>query len=157
MRALLLAGASALAAAACALPQYEVDPSLDDASKTGGRGGRAGNSGGTGNSGGAGTSSTGGTGDVGPGGNGGDARELACGEYCMTYQLNCRTSPANTYDDFGDCLDICFNSNWPFGEDQGEINSVQCRLVHAHLAAKQPDPHCFHSAEVPTGTFCAPK
>jgi len=146
MRLRFVFAATALVAVACALPKYDVDPTLEGVSTTGGTGGAGGAGGGTKNSGGTGNGSTG----------GGDARELACGEYCMTYQMNCRNSPANTYDDFGDCLNTCFDSDWPLGEDAGEINSVQCRVVHAHLAENMPDPHCFHSAEFPTGTFCAP-
>lgn len=154
MRARLVLGAAALVVVSCALPKYDVDPTLDS-SATGGKAGTGG-SGGTGNRGGTGNGSgTGGTGDVGAGGSN-DARELACGEYCMTYQMNCRNSPANTYDDFADCLSTCFNSDWPLGTDPGEVNSVQCRVVHAHLAENMPDPHCFHSAEFPSGSFCAP-
>lgn len=157
MQARLAVAAAVLAAVACALPKYDVDPTLDSSTRggKGGTGGKLGNRGGTSNSGGTGNTGTGGTGDVGAGG-AGDARELACGEYCMTYLMNCRDSPANTYDDFGDCLSTCFNSDWPLGEDPGQINSVQCRVIHAHLASGMPDPHCFHSAEFPTGTFCAP-
>jgi hypothetical protein len=147
--------APALVAVACALPKYDIDPTLDATGNTGGTGGSGGASGTGGRTGTGGSGATGGS--VGPGGAGqGDARELACGEYCMTYQMNCRNSPADTYDDFGDCLDTCFNSDWPLGEDAAQVNSVQCRLLHAHLAENMPDPHCFHSAEFPSKTICAP-
>jgi hypothetical protein len=142
LRSALVWSLPALLAVACALPKYDVDPTLDGTGNTGGTGGMGARGG---------ASGSGGSGGAGQG----DARELACGDYCTTYQMNCRNSPADTYDDLGDCLDTCFNSDWPLGEDAGQINSVQCRVVHAHLAANMPDPHCFHSAEFPSGSFCA--
>jgi hypothetical protein len=136
---------------ACVLPKVEVDPTLDPAGSggTGATGGSGGTTGG---------SATGGTGGA-TGGTGGEfgeeAREFACGDYCTTYLENCRDAPPNTYDDFNDCLTTCFGSNWPFGPDNTQVNSVQCRATHAALAKDDPDPHCFHSAEVPTQTLCA--
>jgi hypothetical protein len=130
----------------CALPKVDVDPTLaPDAGASGGRGGTTG----VGASGGIGGSSA--QGQAG----GGDARELACNDYCNTYLANCLNSPANVYSDVDDCLNTCFNSDWPLGPDAAQPNSVQCRVLHAHLARDLPDPHCFHSAKVPTGTSCA--
>jgi hypothetical protein len=137
-------------ALACALPKVEVDPSLDTSAGAAAAGGRAGT--GSGSAGKRPSPDSGGSG--GQGGDMSDARELACGEYCTTYLGNCSKSPANTYDDLDDCLNTCFNSDWPLGPDQAEPNSVQCRDLHAHLARDLPDPHCFHSAEVPTGVSC---
>ncbi|HEV8550415.1 MAG TPA: hypothetical protein VGQ57_15330, partial [Polyangiaceae bacterium] len=138
---------------ACALPKVDIDPSLG----TGGGGNVA--SGGSGAHGGG--DNRGGTDSGALGGGAGaseaDARELACGDYCATYLKNCKDSPANTYDDDTDCVTTCFSSNWPFGTDLAEVNSVQCRGLHAQLAAAMPVPHCFHSAEFPTGTSCAPQ
>jgi hypothetical protein len=139
---------------ACALPNVEVDPALaPGGGASGGQGGTAGagTSGGTG-----GTSGSGGAGSDGLGqAGGGDARELACSDYCNTYLANCLDSPANMYTGIDDCLNTCFNSDWPLGPDAAQPNSVQCRVLHAHLARDLPDPHCFHSAKVPTGTSCA--
>jgi hypothetical protein len=150
-------------AVACALPKIEVDPTLDQAAgTTGGAGGASGGRGGTtGGGGSAGKGLLSGKGGVGPlmnGGQGGavdDPRELACIDYCATYLKNCLTSPANTYDDSEDCLNTCFSSDWPLGTDETQKNSLQCRQVHARLARDNPNPHCFHSAELPTGTSCA--
>jgi hypothetical protein len=129
-------------AVACALPKVEIDESLG-----------SGASGGTGS---GGSGAKGGTGPLGDGGEfSSDARELKCSDYCETYLENCLDSEANTYDDLDDCVITCFTSNWPFGPDEGEANSLQCRVVHAHLAAAYPNPHCFHSAEVPSLTTCA--
>jgi len=152
MRRFRLGVAAAALAIACALPKVEIDPSLADAGATGGTGaGGSSGSAGKGSSGKAGMGPLGGS----AGADDGDARELACGEYCMTYEDNCGDSEANTYDDLGDCLTTCFSSDWPLGTDPGEVNSVQCRVVHAHLAADAQVPHCLHSAEVPMGTSCA--
>lgn len=136
--------AAAVLAAACALPKVDIDPSL-----TPGAGGGGGGKGGLSGRGGSGAV----TGDAGAGV--GDERELACGDYCTTYLANCGDSVANTYDNVGDCLTTCFTSDWPLGSDAAQINSVQCRVVHAHLAETMQDPHCFHSAEVPSKTTCA--
>jgi hypothetical protein len=145
---------------ACALPKVDIDPSLGPAA-SGGTGG-SNSQGGTGGKGAApgtggtgATSASGGTDTTGQGGNTDDPRELACGDYCNTYLQNCLKSPANDYSGIDDCLNTCFTSDWPLGTDPAQPNSVQCRDVHAHLAATSPNPHCFHSARVPTGTSCA--
>lgn len=145
--------AAAVLAAACALPKVEIDPSLADAGASGGTGG-----GGTGGSAGKGSSGNAGMGQLGGSGgtDQGDARELACADYCTTYEANCADSDANTYDDIDDCITTCFTSDWPLGTDPAEINSVQCRRLHALLAADAQVPHCTHSAEFPMGTSCAP-
>jgi len=147
-------------AVACALPKAEIDPSVGAAGAAPAKAGASGTGGsGTGGGGGAGTAAHGGT-DVGAAGQSGefgaDARELACGDYCQTYLQNCAGFPANDYTGLDDCLKTCFTSDWPFGADQAQVNSVQCRVTHAHLAATSQNPHCFHSARVPTGTSCAP-
>jgi hypothetical protein len=139
---------------ACVLPKVDVDPSLGT-----GSGGSSGSpmTAGPVSGGSAGTGvlpEQGGTGD-GTAGASDDPRELACGDYCTTYIKNCHDSPANTYTGLDDCLDTCFTSDWPFGTDDTEPNSLQCRVVHAHLAATLQDPHCYHSAEVPSKTICA--
>ena len=137
---------------ACALPKVEVDPALGpDGGTSGGKGGRTGGGGSAGQS----MSGRGGADGVGQAGFNGDARELACNDYCTTYLANCLDSPANMYTGVDDCLNTCFNSDWPLGPDAAQPNSVQCRVLHAHLARDLPDPHCFHSAKVPTGTSCA--
>lgn len=155
MRRVWTWSAAAIVAAACALPKAEVDPSLTPGA--GGTGGATGGSSGT-TSGTNGVPNRGGTGPVtgDAGASAQDERENACGDYCTTYLANCADFPANTYDDLGDCLNTCFTSNWPFGTNAAEVNSVQCRQVHAHLAEQNQDPHCFHSAEFPSGTSCAP-
>ncbi len=141
-------------AAACALPKVEVDASLDTSGGGGGAVGHGGTSSGSGGNVGSPQGGGAGPGAAGQGGDMGDARELACGDYCTTYLSNCLKSPANTYDNRDDCLNTCFNSDWPLGPDQAQPNSVQCRDLHAHYARDLPDPHCFHSAEVPTGVSC---
>ena len=130
--------------AACALPKVDIDPSLAPAAGAGRATVGGGGSGGT-----SGQTSGGTSGQA-----GGDDRELACDDYCTTYLMNCLTSPANTYDNRDDCLNTCFESDWPLGTDDSQPNSIQCRDLHAHLARDLPDPHCFHSAEVPSGAFC---
>jgi hypothetical protein len=147
---------SACVALACALPKYDVDSSLG--SGTGASGGAGGSTSGGGKGGQGTTPGSGGSSAVvaGQGGATDDPRELACGDYCTTYLQNCLTSPANTYTGLDDCLNTCFTSDWPFGDNLAEVNSVQCRDLHAHLAHDLPDPHCFHSAKVPHGTSCAP-
>lgn len=142
------AGALALA---CALPKVDIDPSLAAAS-SGGMGGTTN----TGGSGGTGAVSASGGSSSGTGGQGGsDDREFECGDYCTTYIQNCADSPANTYTGLDDCLNTCFTSDWPLGPDQTQPNSIQCRDLHAHLARTAPDPHCYHSAKVPSKTTCA--
>jgi len=166
-RAHVLFAAAALVAA-CALPKVEIDESLADAGASAGTGGAVGGTSGSAGKGGgtsggsAGKGGTGGKGGAAPtGGAAGtgddEARELACGDYCTTYLDNCGDFEANTYDDRSDCLTTCFTSNWPLGDDLAEVNSIQCRALHAELAMTSQDPHCFHSAEVPTGTSCAPR
>ncbi len=125
------------AVVACVLPEVEIDPTLEPAGTGGATGGTGGAVGGTG-------------GEFGE-----EAREFACSEYCTTYLENCGDTPPNTYDDRDDCLTTCFSSDWPFGPVETQPNSIQCRKLHATLAAGAPDPHCFHSAEVPTKTTCA--
>jgi hypothetical protein len=140
---------------ACALPKVDVDPSLaPDGGTSGGKGGTAASGGSTGQAGppGSGGSSANAQGQ---GGNQDDEREIKCYDYCTTYIANCSDSPANTYTGLDDCLNTCFSSDWPLGPDPAQPNSIQCRVVHAHLARDLPDPHCFHSAKVPSGTFCA--
>jgi hypothetical protein len=144
--------AGAIFAVACALPEVDTDPSL-----TPGAGGTGAGSGGGGSKGGS--PGRGGSGSVAgdAGAAAGDERETACGDYCTTYLAACGDFEANTYDDLGDCLTTCFTSEWPLGTDTAQVNSVQCRVVHAHLAETVgQDPHCFHSAEFPSGKSCAP-
>lgn len=154
----LRAGFAALLVAACALPEVEIDPTLGGAGSGAGGGSAGSNDAGRGGSGGR-----GGTGAAGKGGGGTagtlsvDPREEACNEYCSTYVDACAGHEANSYDDALDCSVVCNSSDWPFGTDLTEVNSVQCRLAHAKLARDAGrDPHCFHAAEVPTGTSCAP-
>ena len=138
---------------ACALPKVDVDPSLaPDGGASGGTGGATGSGGSTAQ---GAASGHGGSDGLGQGGANGDARELACNDYCTTYLANCTDSPANMYTGVDDCLNTCFTSDWPLGPDAAQPNSVQCRVLHAHLARDLPDPHCFHSAKVPSGTSCA--
>jgi hypothetical protein len=147
----VLAWSLASLLASCALPRVDVDPSLGTPSA---------GTGGTGAAGGAGGSSAaqgGTTSDAAGAGSGDSPLEVACGDYCPTYLQNCKDSPANTYSGLDDCLDTCFTAGWPLGTDVTEPNSVQCRVLHAHLAKDLPDPHCFHSAKVPSGASCTPQ
>ncbi len=141
------------------LPNFDVDPSLGASSGGSGGSGEP-SSGGTGASSGTGGSSAtqGGSANAagGQAGSGDSPLEVACGDYCPTYLQNCKNSPANMYTSLADCLDTCFNAGWPLGSDVTEPNSLQCRVLHAHLAKDQPDPHCFHSAKVPSGASCTP-
>lgn len=134
--ALVLGG---LVAASCALPEVVYDP----AAGTGG------------------TTGTGGTGGTtGDAGASGDDRESVCLEYCGIYFGACEDFEANTYASEVDCNDKCIvpeaQGGWPFGPPSAP-NTVECRFVHAKLARDNPtmlDPHCFHSAEVPTKGAC---
>jgi hypothetical protein len=155
MRCALAWSFAALLVASCVLPGIDVDPSLGSSSAgTGFQGGpESGGSSGTGGS----TSAQGGTGNNLAGADAGDSPlEVACGDYCPTYLQNCKDSPANMYSGLADCLDTCFTAGWPLGSDTTEPNSLQCRVVHAHLAKDLPDPHCFHSAKIPSGASCTP-
>jgi hypothetical protein len=161
---------AALVIGACALPKVEIDESLGAAGKGGssaGGAGTAGKGGGVGTGGSAGKGGLGGRGGGGggTGGDGGDdmgqggaefaaAREEACFGYCRTYVAACMGHEANTYSSESQCITTCTSSNWPFGADPTESNSVQCRLFHADLATAQRNPHCFHAAEVPTQGAC---
>jgi hypothetical protein len=139
-----------LVAAGCFLPDVEFDPNA----------GKAGAG-----SGGAGQGAVGGTaGKGGSGGSGGEGGmdlstmiELDCTEYCDVYFDACEGQPANTYDDQLDCFATCTTSGWPL-RDPDELNAggtIECRLSHAKLALVGPqDPHCFHSAEVPSKGVC---
>lgn len=152
MRALAWSFA-ALWVASCALPGIDIDPSLGSASA--GKGMQGGPE--TGGSSGTGGSSQGGTGNGAAGDSGDSPLEIACGDYCPTYLQNCKDSPANMYTSLADCLDTCFTAGWPLGNDVTQPNSLQCRVLHAHLAKDQPDPHCFHSAKIPSGASCTPQ
>jgi hypothetical protein len=135
--ALALAG---LVAVGCFLPDVEFDPTVGKRA-SGGAGGTGGSA-----------------------GTGGEAGidlstqiELDCGEYCDLYFMACGAHEANTYDDKSDCVLTCATSGWPL-KDPDTINApgtIECRKFHAGLANTQgADPHCFHSAEVPTKTAC---
>jgi hypothetical protein len=154
MRRLHVLGAAGALVVACALPKVEIDESLADAGQSGGTGG----GGASGGSAGKGSSGKGGTGAVGGGAGAGsdEERETKCGEYCANYLENCGDFEANTYDDETDCLTTCFTSNWPLGDDLAQVNSLQCRALHATLAATAQVPHCFHSAEFPSMGSCTP-
>jgi hypothetical protein len=136
-----------LVAAGCFLPDVEFDANA----------GKAGASA-------AGTGGDGSGGTAGTGGSGGSAgldlstqTELDCGEYCDLYFTACNGHEANTYDDKPDCFLTCVTSDWPLN-DPNMINApgtIDCRKTHAGLANTQgADPHCFHSAEVPTKGAC---
>lgn len=155
MRAVLAWSLASLLVASCVLPGIDVDPSLGaSGGGTGGTGDAAGGPIGGGGS----TAAQGGTGNDAAGQSSGDSPlEVACGDYCPTYLQNCKDSPANTYSGLADCLDTCFNAGWPLGSDVTQPNSLQCRVLHAHLAKDLPDPHCFHSAKVPSGASCTPQ
>lgn len=158
--------AGALLIGACALPAVEIDESLGaSGSGGGGSGGSAGSNGKSGSAGGGAIAGRGGTGSAGTGGTDGEAgagfedlREQACFQYCSTYLGACGDHPANDYLNVYDCVEVCANSDWPFStnpDDLNEPNSLQCRRAHAGFAQSSPDPHCFHSARLPTGAFCA--
>jgi hypothetical protein len=127
-----------LVAGGCFLPDVEFDPNA----------GKAGAGGGAGQGGSAGTGGIGGM-DL------ETAVELECGEYCTRYFVACEGHEANTYDDRDDCFFTCVTSGWPLGEELNEPGTIKCRNQHALLADTQGvDPHCFHSAEVPTKGVC---
>jgi hypothetical protein len=145
----------ALLAGACVLPAKEIDPSLGESGGSGTGGAGAGTAG-------AGMAGAGRSGNGAGGGSAGtglsDLREEACLEYCDIYVVACAEHPANTYEDGSDCAGICTNSDWPFGTSLTEVNSLQCRLEHAKRARdSDPEPHCYHSAAMPVGAFCAPQ
>jgi hypothetical protein len=82
----------------------------------------------------------------------GTGTENACSRYCREFFANCSEHPASeSYESELDCRVKCFRSGWEVGEVDTP-NSIRCRETHAELARiLGPDPHCFHSAEVPTG------
>jgi hypothetical protein len=142
MRGAFLGGLFALCAGACALPAYEVDPSL----------GSGGSGAGT-----AGSSSAGSTGNSGSGGDGGASRESACIMYCGIYTQACAGHEANTYASASQCVSVCANSDWPFdgGIDLDASNSLQCRLTHSEFARDMgQDPHCYHASATPSRGAC---
>jgi hypothetical protein len=157
MRFWFAAVVSAFAVPACVLPSAEVDENF----LTGGAGGSAPRGGAAGSGGAGGLAGRGGSAGkaaiAGSAGAGGDPREDACIEYCDLYFQACELHPSNTYVDDRACRSTCFLAPWPFGSDPEEKDSVQCRLVHAGFAVDiSPDPHCFHSAAVPTMGACEP-
>jgi hypothetical protein len=147
---LVLAG---LVASGCVLPDVEFDPNIGKAA--------AGTGGGAGAGGGAGSGGTAGKGGGGASGAGGvdlgTQIELDCGTYCDRYFMACTGHVANTYDDKSDCFLTCTSSGWPL-KDPNMLNApgtIECRAHHADLANTMgPDPHCFHSAEVPSMGAC---
>jgi hypothetical protein len=79
---------------------------------------------------------------------------MKCSDYCTAYLMACADHEANTYEDKTDCLVTCTTSGWPLGEGD-EPGSINCRVIHAGLANTQGvEPHCFHSAAVPTKGGC---
>jgi hypothetical protein len=133
---------------------------------SGGSGGLGG-AGGTGGTGGSGGAGAGGSSTAGAGGTAGDPiecdtntdREAACIQYCAFYLGACEDNEANTYGGLNDCTMTCVTSLWPVGTGD-QKGSICCRYLHANLARTVGvDPHCFHSAEVPskgeTGAGCA--
>jgi hypothetical protein len=135
-----------LVAVGCFLPKADFDPNAGKAAAGSGGAG----AGAAGKGGGAGTGGTGGV-DV------ETQRELLCGEYCDFYFMACTGNEANTYDDKNDCFLTCVTSDWPLGDLNGlnEPGTIKCRRDHAELAnTSGVDPHCFHSAEVPTKGVC---
>lgn len=157
MRARSLGFAAAgLVAVSCFLPDVEFDPNAGNGA--GGKGSAG--VGGTGGSAGKGAGGTGGSGGTGAeGGEGGTDLgtqiEVACTGYCSTYFEACDGAPGNTYDDENDCLVTCATAGWPLGVGE-QSNSISCRAFHANLALTSGmlDPHCFHSAEVPSKGKC---
>lgn len=148
--------AAGLVAVSCFLPDVDYDPNVGKAGAGVGGGAGAGGSaagrGGKGGGGGTGgTDASGGEGGV----DQGTLVEMACGEYCDTYFEACGSHEANTYDDETDCNITCASAGWPLGEGQAP-GTISCRIVHAGLALNTGDldPHCFHSAEVPTKGGC---
>lgn len=146
-----------LVAVSCFLPDVEFDANAGKGAA--GRGGGAGaGAGATGKGGSGGTAGKGGS-SSGTGGEGGvdlgTQIEMACSQYCSTYFDACEGTEANTYDDQLDCLITCTTAGWPLGEGE-EGGTISCRRVHANLALSTglADPHCFHSAEVPTKGKC---
>jgi hypothetical protein len=135
-----------LVAVGCFLPKAEFDPNAGKAAA---------------GSGGAGAGAAGKGGGAGIGGTGGvdleTQIELDCGAYCDLYFMACTGHEANTYDDKPDCFLTCVSSGWPLN-DPDEINApgtIECRKTHAGLANTMGvDPHCFHSAEVPSKGAC---
>jgi hypothetical protein len=81
-------------------------------------------------------------------------RESACINYCQQYIEACGDfEEANTYSGVANCTSICIGSLWPVGDTTTGSGSICCRWLHATLAAQNltsQNPHCFHSAEVPT-------
>lgn len=150
MRSVVLMVAVGLLGVACALPAYEVDPSLG----TGGAGGS-----GAGTAGSAGSSSAGMPGSAGSGGGEID-RESACITYCGIYVQACADHPANTYNDASGCVGVCANADWPFNPDPApevimEGGSLQCRLTHAQFARDMgQEPHCWHASANPSMGAC---
>jgi hypothetical protein len=132
-----------LVAVGCLLPDVEFDPNVGKSAGRGGAGqGGSGGSGGTAGMGGVNVSTQ---------------RELLCGEYCDLYFTACSANEANTYDDKNDCFLTCVTSDWPIGDPDvlNESGTIRCRKAHAELANSQGvDPHCFHSAEVPSKGVC---
>jgi hypothetical protein len=128
-----------LVAIGCVLPDVEFDPNVGKgAAGSGGSAGKGGSSG----AGGLDLSTQ---------------IEVACGEYCDLYFMACSEHEANTYDDKSDCFLTCASSGWPLS-DPNRTNApgtIECRKNHAGFANTQgPDPHCFHSAEVPSMGLC---
>lgn len=152
-----------LLAVSCFLPNVEFDPNAGKGAAgregVGGSAGSAGMGAGAGAGGSAGKGGSGGTGGStaqgGEGGTGkGDEIEEKCFQYCETYFDACEFEVANTYDDELDCIVTCSSTGWPLGTFE-EPGTIMCRLRHAGFAlGGLKDPHCFHSAEIPSKGMC---
>lgn len=84
-------------------------------------------------------------------------RESGCIAYCARYLMACEAHESNTYASETDCIETCVFSLWPMGS-AAEPESICCRFTHAGFAnTLGTNPHCFHSAEVPSQAGgCAP-
>lgn len=84
-------------------------------------------------------------------------REAVCFQYCCLFTRVCAEHPAfeESYTDFTDCVVTCNERmDWPLG-DLVRSNSVCCRRFHANNARIEGvDPHCYHSAAVPSAGMC---
>lgn len=74
-----------------------------------------------------------------------ETKDESIQKICLAIQFSC-TGDNLQYDDFPDC--VSFMNSIDYGSfDNGDLNNVNCRRLHAILALSRPDAHCSHTGK----------
>lgn len=74
-----------------------------------------------------------------------ETKDESIQKICLAIQFSC-TGDNLQYDDYSDCVN--FMNSIDYGSfDNGDLNSVNCRRLHAILALSRPDAHCSHTGK----------